>query len=135
MKFYYQIQVNRYTTRFKSEQTEIDSGYFESPSIQAAKSKLSRMANTMELFSWVQSWDNENRVYTGKELRWRKWSDHAFSAFATDKNGKPARFTQRVSERESGETIYDDESSKYGRSVNYTVTLSLYWAKKGDEDV
>ena len=134
MKFYYQIQVNRYTSRFKSEQTEIKNGYFKSSSIQAAKSKLSRMTNTMELFSWVQSWDNEKRSYTGKELRWRKWNKHAFSAFATvRKTGKPVLFTQRVSERESGETIYDNEFSKYGRSVNYTATLSLYWADKGED--
>ena len=132
MKFYYQIQVNRYEKQWESEQTEIDKGSFESPSIQSAKAKLTRLANTTELFSWTQSWGyKEKRSYTGKDLRWRKWTE---AIPGTDKNDKPLFWTKRMSERESGERIYDEESPKYGRSVNYTVSLMLYWADTDGKD-
>lgn len=125
MKFYYWIQLNRFTKQWESEQTDIDQGSFESSSIQSAKAKLTRLANTTEMFSYEQSWDNELKIYTGKELRWRKWTE---ATPGTDKNDKPLFWTQRMSERESGERIYDEDSPKYGRSVDYTVSLMLYWA-------
>ena len=125
MKFYYQIRSNRYTKQWESEQTEIDQGSFESPSIQSAKAKLTRIANTTELFSYEQSWDNELKIYTGKQLRWQNWAE---AIPGTDKNKKPLFWTLRTSERQSGEKIYDEESPKYGRRIGYTVSLMLYWA-------
>lgn len=131
MKFYYRIVVNRYTSTYTSEQSEVKFGYFDSPSIQAAKAKLTRMANTTELFSWVQSWDNETRKYTGKDLRWRKWIK---PAEMEDHNGDPIMFTQKTSEQESGEQVYEDDAlSKYGRTVYYTVSLILYWYDHGGD--
>lgn len=131
MKFYYRIVVNRYTSTYTSEQSEVKFGDFDSPSIQAAKAKLTRMANTTELFSWVQSWDNETRKYTGKDLRWRKWIK---PSEMEDHNGDPIMFTQKTSEQERGEQIYDDDAlSKYGRTVHYTVSLILYWYDHGED--
>lgn len=130
--YYYRIVVNRYTSAYTSEQSEVKFGDFESPSIQGAKSKITRIANSIELFSWVQSWDNETRKYTGKDLRWRNWIK---PTEMEDHNGDPIMFTQKTSEQESGEQIYDDDTlSKYGRTVHYTVSLILYWYDHGNSD-
>ena len=71
MKFHGKITVYRYEDNWNPDITEIYAEHFESPSIQAAKAKLTKIANETELFSWVQSWDNENtgptpaRIYAG----------------------------------------------------------------------
>ena len=68
-KFYGKIIVYRYEDAWNPEITETYSEYFQANSIQSAKAKLTKIANAQELFSWVQSWDNEKRTYTGKDLR------------------------------------------------------------------
>ena len=73
-KYYGKITVYRYEDAWNPEQTETYSESFEATSIQSAKAKLTKIANAQELFSWVQSWDNETRTYTGKDLRWKPWS-------------------------------------------------------------
>ena len=132
MRFCGRIVVNRYTSKYKSEQSEVKSGYFESPSIQGAQAKITRIANKLELFSWVQSWDDETRKYTGKDLRWRNWVK---PVEMKDSESNPIMFTQKTSENEYGEQIYDDDTlSKYGRTVHYTVSLILYWYDHGKLD-
>ena len=59
-KYYGKITVYRYEDAWNPEQTETYSESFEATSIQSAKAKLTKIANAQELFSWVQSWDNEN---------------------------------------------------------------------------
>lgn len=73
MRFHGQITAAKWIDRFKPERTTVFEGYFNAPNIQAAKAHLTRLANKTELFSYVQSWDNEKRVYTGKDLRWRPY--------------------------------------------------------------
>ena len=123
MRFHGKITVHRYEDNWKPETTVIYDGYFEAQSIQAAKAMLTRKANTSELFSWIQSWDNEKRSYTGKELRWKPWS--AMSSYQQD-NGKEIAFSTRISDREFGETTYNTDY-KYGKSVEYRVDITVQW--------
>ena len=74
MKFYGKITVSRYAEdKWNPEITEIYADHFQAPSIQSAKAHLTKIANGQTLFSYVQSWDNETREYTGKDLRRNPW--------------------------------------------------------------
>ena len=130
MRFHGKITVNRYEDKWKPETTVIYDGYFEAESPQAAKAMLTRKANTSELFSWIQSWDNEKRSYTGKDLRWKPWS--AMSSYTQD-NGKEIAFSTRMSDREFGETTYNTDY-KYGKSVEYRVDITVQWVFQGEEN-
>lgn len=94
---------------------------FHAASIQSAKATLTKIANQTELFSWIQSWDNEKRTYTGKDLRWKPWD--AIDIY--NHKGEVAYSTRR-SESVPGETIYP-ESYPYGKSVRYWVDLVVNW--------
>ena len=125
-KFYGKIIVYRYEDAWNPEITEIHAEYFQANSIQSAKAKLTKIANEQELFSWVQSWDNEKRTYTGKDLRWKPWSP---PVSYEQKDGTPIGYSSRYSEREFGETVYPS-TYKYGKSVEYRVDLTVYWKLK-----
>ena len=129
-KYYGKIIVYRYEDAWNPEQTEIYAEYFEANSIQSAKAKLTKIANAQELFSWVQSWDNEKRTYTGKDLRWKPWSP---PVSYEQKDGTPIGYSSRYSEREFGETVYP-ATHKYGKSVEYRVDLTVYWRLKSKEN-
>ena len=119
------ITVHRYENQWEPETTEIYADYFEAKSIQSAKAHLTKLANTTELFSWVQSWDNEKRSYTGKDIRWKPWS----AAFTyTQQNGLEVAQSSRISDREFGE-IVSDPDYKYGKTVEYRVDINLRWRK------
>ena len=127
MKFHGSIKVYRYAEdNWNPEITEIYADYFQAKSIQSAKARLTKIANETELFSWVQSWDNEKRTYTGKDLRWRSWS--AVVTYKQD-NGVEVAYSTRMSNRESGETVYP-EGYTYGKSVGYRVDLAVHWRFK-----
>ena len=129
MKFYGKITVYRYAeSEWDAEVTEVFSEKFEAKSIQSAKARLTKISSETELFSWIQSWDNETRRYTGKDLRWKAWSD---VATYKQNNGVEVAHSTRSSERESGEQIYPEKYGKYGKSVGYRVDLSVYWRFKG----
>ena len=104
MGFHGQVTAAKWIDRFKPERTTVFEGYFDAPSIQAAKAHLTRLANKTELFSYVQSWDNEKRVYTGKDLRWRPWSDR----MDYTKEMKKCRFCHRI---DNIETFMDSTCS------------------------
>lgn len=123
IKFYGKITVYRYEDAWKPEETEIYADFFEANSIQSGKAKLTKIANAQELFSWIQSWDNEKRRYTGKDLRWKPWSQ---PISYNQGDGTPIGYSYRRSDRESGETVYP-EGYKYGKSVGYSVDLTVYW--------
>ena len=127
MKFYGKITVNRYAEdNWDPEITEIYADHFQAPSIQSAKAHLTKIANGQVLFSWVQSWDNETREYTGKDLRWKPWSSPPVT-YKQD-NGVEVAYSTRMSDRESGETVYPDEPGyKYGKSVEYRVDIAVHW--------
>ena len=127
MKFYGKITVLRFEDEWHPEKTEIFADYLEAPSIQSAKAVLTKRANATVLFSWTQSWDNEVREYTGKDIRWKQW---ASPIGYTQDDGTPILYATRRSERESGETVYKPEYSKWGKSVWYAVDLDLHW--RGD---
>ena len=127
MKYYGKITVYRYEDNWNPDITEIYAEHFESPSIQAAKATLTKIANGQTLFSWVQSWDNETREYTGKDLRWKPWSSPP-ATYKQD-NGVEVAFSTRMTERESGETVYP-EGYTYGKSVEYRVDIAVHWRKK-----
>ena len=129
-KYYGKITVYRYEDAWNPEQTETYSESFEATSIQSAKAKLTKIANAQELFSWVQSWDNETRTYTGKDLRWKPWSP---PVSYEQKDGTPIGYSSRYSEREFGETVYPS-THKYGKSVEYRVDLTVYWRLKTKEN-
>ena len=129
-KYYGKITVYRYEDAWNPEQTETYSESFEATSIQSAKAKLTKIANAQELFSWVQSWDNETRTYTGKDLRWKPWSP---PVSYEQKDGTPIGYSSRYSEREFGETVYPS-TYKYGKSVEYRVDLTVYWRLKTKEN-
>ena len=129
MKFYGKITVARYAEdNWTPEITEIFAEHFESGSIQSAKTYLTKFANTTELFSWVQSWDNETREYTGKDLRWRPWVSPPV-VYKQD-NGVEVAYSTRMSERESGEQVYPEGYGKYGKSVEYRVDIAVHWRLK-----
>ena len=130
MKFYGKITVCRYEDNWNPEITEIFAEHFEAKSIQSAKAKLTKIANETELFSWIQSWDNEKRTYTGKDLRWKPWSSPP-ATYKQD-NGVEVAFSTRMSDRESGETIYP-EGYTYGKSVEYRVDIAVHWRFKGND--
>ena len=76
MRFHGKITVNRFLGQWNIDTTtDIYDDYFQAKSIQSAKVHLTKLANKMELFSWVQSWDNKKRTYTGKDLRWQSWCE------------------------------------------------------------
>ena len=129
-KYYGKITVYRYEDAWNPEQTETYSEYFQAKSIQSAKAKLTKIANAQELFSWVQSWDNETRTYTGKDLRWKPWSP---PVSYEQKDGTPIGYSSRMSDRESGETV-SVPGYKYGKSVEYRVDLTVYWRLKTKEN-
>ena len=130
MKFHGKITVYRYEDTWNPEQTETYSESFEAKSIQSAKAKLTSTANAQELFCWIQSWDNEKRTYTGKDLRWNPWSP---PVSYEQKDGTPIGYSSRYSEREFGETVYP-ATHKYGKSVEYRVDLTVYWRRKTKEN-
>ncbi len=130
MRCHGKITVHRYENRWEPETTDIYDDYFEAQSIQAAKAMLTRKANASELFSYLQSWDNEKRSYTGKELRWKPWS--SINTYTQD-NGKEVAFSTRMSDREFGETTYNTDY-KYGKSVEYRVDITVRWLFQGGED-
>ena len=133
MKFYGKITVARYAEdNWNAEITEIYADHFEASSIQAAKTYLTKLANTTELFSWIQSWDNAKRTYTGKDLRWKPWSSPP-ATYKQKTNGVEVAFSTRMSERESGETIYPKHYDKYGKSAQYRVDIALHWRFKGND--
>ena len=127
MKFHGTLKVYRYENNWDPEITEVYADYFEAKSIQSAKAHLTKLANETELFSWIQSWDNEKRIYTGKDLRWRPWA--ATVTYKQD-NGVQVAYSARMSDRESGETIYP-EGYTYGKSVEYRVDLTVHWRWRG----
>ena len=129
-KYYGKIIVYRYEDAWNPEQTETYSESFEATSIQSAKAKLTKIANAQELFCWIQSWDNEKRTYTGKDLRWKPWSP---PVSYEQKDGTPISYSSRYSEREFGETVYPT-THKYGKSVEYRVDLTVYWRRKTKEN-
>lgn len=129
MKFYGKITVARYAEdNWNPKITEIYADHFQASSIQSAKTHLTKIANGQTLFSWVQSWDNETREYTGKDLRWRPWSSPP-ATYKQD-NGVEVAFSTRMSDRESGETVYPEGWGKYGKSVQYRVDIALHWRSK-----
>ena len=130
MKFHGKIIVYRYEDAWNPEITETYSESFEATSIQSAKAKLTSIANAQELFCWIQSWDNEKRTYTGKDLRWKPWSP---PVSYEQKDGTPIGYSSRYSEREFGETVYPT-THKYGKSVEYRVDLTVYWRRKTKEN-
>jgi len=127
MNFHGTLKVYRYENNWDPEITEVYADYFEAKSIQSAKAHLTKLANETELFSWIQSWDNEKRIYTGKDLRWRPWA--ATVTYKQD-NGVQVAYSARMSDRESGETIYP-EGYTYGKSVEYRVDLTVHWRWRG----
>ena len=131
MRFHGRIKVCRYEVSWNPETIEIYADRFEAKSIQSAKSKLTKIANETELFSWIQPWDNEKRTYTGKDLRWRPW-DSLPITYKQD-NGVEVAYSTRMTERVFGETIYPETHGKYGKSVEYRVDLTVYWKLKQGE--
>lgn len=130
MKFHGKITVARYAEdNWNPEITEIFADYFEAKSIQSAKAHLTKLANETELFSWVQSWDNETRKYTGKDLRWKPWS--STSTYKQKKGNLEVAFSTKMSERASGEQVYPEGWGKYGKSVEYRVDIMLQWRFQG----
>jgi len=125
MRFHGKISVNRFIHKWTPDTTtDIYDDYFEAKSIQSAKAHLTKLANTTELFSWVQSWDNEKRTYTGKDVRWKSWGEvHTY----TQDNGKEIARTDRMSEREFGESVNTEPDNRYGTSAEYRVDLMLRW--------
>ena len=131
MRFHGTITLHRYTERFKSEPTDIFADYFEADSIQSAKSKLTRIANTTELFSWIQSWDNEKRTYTGKDVRWRAWDrPHEY----TQDDGKVICCSYKSSERVTGEALPNETGDpRYTQHAGYTVNIALRWRRESKD--
>lgn len=126
MKFYGKIMSIRSTKRIDpdAEETEVFADYFESPTIQSAKSHLSKIANKSVLFSYVQSWDNETQEFTGKDLRWKAWREPA--TYEQD-DGRMTAFSSKRSETTYGESIAT-EGTRFGKSAEYNVHVTLYWA-------
>ena len=126
MRFHGKITVNRFISRWdRDTTTDIYDDYFEAKSIQSAKAYLTKLANTTELFSWIQSWDNKKRTYTGKDVRWEPtWSGIRIGM--TEK-GQEIACTDRLSERESGESVNTESYNRYGTSAQYRVDLTLRW--------
>ena len=125
MKFHGTIEVRRYEDRYNPEKTEVWADYFEAETVQSAKSFLTRKANTSELFSYIQSWDDKKCVYTGKDIRWKPWSPEGKY---TQDDGVEVAFSSRHSDREFGEYI-SVPGYKHGKSVEYRVDITLRWRR------
>lgn len=133
MEFIGRITVARYAEDNSSpEITEVFNERFASKSIQSAKAALTKIANETELFSWIQSWDNQKRTYTGKDLRWKPWSSPP-TTYKQKTNGVEVAYSTKMAERESGETVYPKHYGKYGKSVEYRVDIALHWRFQGNQ--
>ena len=98
MKFYGKITAYRYAEdNWNPETIQIYAERFKAKSIQSAKAHLTKIANGQVLFSWVQSWDNETREYTGKDLRWIPWS--SVMTYTQD-NGVEVGYSSRSSRKD-----------------------------------
>lgn len=132
-RFHGKIEVLRYAEDdWHPEVTEVYAEYFKAETPQSAKSKLTRIANSTELFSWVQSWDNETRTYTGKDLRWKPWGQ--VTGNHKQKDDTEVAYSTRKAERVSGEQIYPEGYDRYGKSVGYSVRMTVYWKYEGETE-
>ena len=124
MKFYGTLKVYRYEENWNPEITEIFAEHFEAKSIQAAKAKLTKIANETELFSWIQSWDNENtHLYTGKDLRWKPWSSPP-ATYKQD-NGVEVAYSAPVCPKENLGRPFIPKGTRMG-NLSSTAWTSLY---------
>ena len=123
--FHWKINVFRYTSLFEHEKTEIDKGNFTAETIQACKAKLTRLANSLELFSYpVSSYEDDLRTFTGKDIRWKNWGA---PLCYSDANDAVIAYATRYAERVYGEVVRENEDDKYGRTIEYQAVLSLHW--------
>lgn len=130
--FYFEINVHRYKNSVEAgELTVIDKGNVRHVSIRAAKAWLTKLANAKKLFSCGEGWDGKERVYTGKDLRWRPWKI-PHGCFK-QKNGVEVVYSERYSERQFGELI-TSEDNPYGKSAEYTAYLRLCWRLSEDNE-
>ena len=115
-KFFYQIDAYHYESRTRHNGKQINQkrGHFQTKSLQAAKSRVSRTVNTTELFSYIQSWDNEKQIITGKDIRWRKWTEQIET---TSIENNPIKMVVKSSER-----MWTTTDNDY-----YQVVATLYW--------
>ena len=96
---------------------------FEAPSITAAKSRVSKEANTLVFLEEVQSWDNAVRHTLGKDLRWKPWQTR--EPYTQD-NGTKVGWSGKHSERFFGLATHT-ETDKFPTSPDYTAYCTLYW--------
>ena len=134
MKFHGKITVARYAEdNWTPDITEIYADQFQEKRIQSAKAHLTEIANETELFSWIQSGDNDKHIYTGKDLHWRDWC--AEILYKQNAYSREFAYSSKKSERASGETVYPKDAGTFGKSVEYQGTIRLQWRPQSAKKV
>lgn len=110
----YQITVYLNKPAYEREVEKTVTGDISATSSTSAKSKLTKIINSMKLFEYVQYWDNEKVEYTGKDLHWKAWSKEEEGK---SKEGIPIIITTKRSER------------AYANDDYYTVSVCLFRRK------
>lgn len=102
-----------------SERKELKRIKFEAPSISAAKGRATKEANRTVFLEEVQSWDNEKKQTTGKDIRWRSWS--VPPSMYTQDDGKKIGYSGK-----SGQ-FFGLYTTQHGTSPTYYAGVTVYW--------
>lgn len=126
MIFSARITVSTYKGSAFLESTEVFNATFDAPDVQTAETHLSHVADTRILFSGTPEWEDTERHYTGKDVRWTPWSE---VVSYTDEEGTRIHYRQKVSQRENCGTE-PSERPPFTRTTYRGVSLVLEWRQK-----
>lgn len=128
MKFLGKITVLHFkaNTFLKEKTKTVFNEYFEAPSLQAAKAKLTKIANTTEIATSTSVLTDTKQKITGKDFRWRSWTP--LNPYHDD-TGKPVNWCKKHSEQQTLETEYEP-GNPFGIRTSGAVVLYLYWRGK-----
>ena len=101
------------------ETVELKREKFEAPSITAAKSKATKIANKLVFLKNKIKWDDTNGNIVGSELRWRNWDTREPYE---QEDGKRIGWSGKLSEH-----FYGNWDPETDTSPTYYAWVTLYW--------
>ena len=119
LKFVLIITRSLQKARFDYETEELKRVNFEAPSIRAAKTEATKIANALVFLTGNITYDNENTEMTGKLLRWKSWDTRKPYV---QENGKKVGWSGKRSEN-----FYENYDPERCTSSCYFSYVTLYW--------
>ena len=116
MKFI--VIITRSERKRDGETKELKRVKFESPSLQAAKAKATKIANTLTFLKEKISYDGTKDL-KGQDLRWKAWDTR--DPYTQD-NGKVIGWSGKIAESLSGNYDPKTDTCPY-----YFAWVTLYW--------